>query len=126
MKPNFEDKIMSKKNNTDLQIEVVSKISREEVLNILSDNILKLNKKIQRGQIRDNEKEKIRIQQFKAIVYGCNTFNNILRDEQMDMVLEELESIKSSINKSTAEEIAEDMKVVEETIRKLNDNEGGN
>ena len=42
------------------------------------------------------------------------------------MVLEELESIKSSINKSTAEEIAEDMKVVEETIRKLNDNEGGN
>lgn len=126
MKPIFEDKIMSKRKNTDLQIEVVSKISREEVLNILSDNILKLNKKIQRGQIRDNEKEKIRIQQFKAIVYGCNTFNNILRDEQMDMVLEELESIKSSINKSTAEEIAEDMKVVEETIRKLNDNEGGN
>lgn len=116
---------MTKKNKNDLQIEVLSKMSREEVLNILSDNILKMNKKIQRGQIRDNEKEKIRIQQFKAIVYGCNTFNNILKDEQMDMVLEELQSIKQSINKSTAEEIAEDMKVVEDTIRKLNE-DGGN
>lgn len=112
---------MGKRNNKELQIEVVSKISREEVLNILSDNILKMNKKIQRGQIRDNEKEKIRIQQFKAIVYGCNTFNNILKDEQMDMILEELESIKSSINQSTKEEIAEDMKVVEEAIKKLNE-----
>lgn len=71
--------------------------SRDKILQILSTEINTLNKKIKSGRIANLENEKIRINQHRALIYGCNTYNGILKDKQVDILINELVIIKEAI-----------------------------
>lgn len=110
-----------KKNVT--QVEVLPiQMDRTMILDILSENIQVMNKKVRNNRIRDIEKEKVKVTQMKAVVYACNVYNNILKDDQVDKLEREIEFIKRAITEDkNKEKIAEDLEVVEETIKKLNE-----
>ena len=82
---------MSNKKN----IEYGKKLSRDEVLVMLSDNIQELNHKIRYGKIRDKTNAKIRNAQVNSFVYLASNYLKGLRDEQLDEIKQELEEFKS-------------------------------
>lgn len=82
---------MSNKKN----IEYGKKLSRDEVLVMLSDNIQELNHKIRFGKIRDKTNAKIRNAQVNSFVYLASNYLKGLRDEQLDEIKQELEEFKS-------------------------------
>lgn len=117
---------MSKKENdkTISKVEILPiQLNRNMVLDILSENIQLMNKKVRNNRIRDNDKEKIKVTQMKAVVYACKVYNDILKDDQVDKLEREIEFIKRAITEeNTKEEIAKDLEVVEATLEKLNEN----
>ncbi len=77
---------MSNKKN----IEYGKKLSRNEVLVMLSDNIQDLNHKIRYGKIRDKTNAKIKNAQVNSFVYLASNYLKGLRDEQLDEIKQEL------------------------------------
>ena len=48
-------------------------------------------------QIRDKEKEKIRVNRVKAITNACNVGNRILKDRQLDEYEKEMQDLKHGL-----------------------------
>lgn len=48
-------------------------------------------------QIRDKEKEKIRVNRIKAITNACNVGNRILKDRQLDEYEKEMQDLKHGL-----------------------------
>ena len=94
---------------------------RNEILEILSIEIDILNKKIQSGRIANPENEKIKINQHRALIYGCNTYNSILKDNQLDDLAKELKNIKLSLlDKDYSEkDLNEELELVESILETL-------
>ncbi|MCC7553026.1 MAG: hypothetical protein KO202_00845 [Methanobacteriaceae archaeon] len=96
--------------------------NREEILNKLSSSIDILDKKISNGRIKDHEKEKLKINQYKAMAYSCNVYNNILKDKQYDKLTADVESIKTALiekEKKNTLNLETDLEIVNETLEKL-------
>lgn len=95
--------------------------NRDEILKILSSEIDTLNKKIKSGRINNPENEKIRVNQHRALIYGCNTYNSILKDNQLDELAKELKNIKLSLlDKNYSEkDLNEELELVESILETL-------
>ena len=87
-------------------------VEQKFVYNYLKGRLLK-------KQIRNVESEKIRIQIAKAMIHGLNTMNTTLKDEQLDLMLEELKQIKNSINQQQHEIDEEERKQLEQEIEEV-------
>lgn len=97
------------------------KFNRNMILNILSENIQIMNKKVN-GRIKNPENEKIKINQMKAVVYACKVYSDILKEQQIDEFKRELEIIKNAVeHNKNQENIKEDLEVVESTMKELTD-----
>lgn len=75
-------------------IEYGKKLSRDEVLIMLSDNIQDLNHKIRYGKIRDKANARIKNAQMNSLVYLASNYLKGLRDEQLDEIKQELLDLK--------------------------------
>lgn len=118
---------MTKDNKNDIDVvkpQVLSnEINRDEILSILSEAILNQSKKVKRNRIVDVKKEKLRIENFRALIYGCNYYNNILKDKEIDRMLDDFEIIKNAAlsKEPNNEELKEDLEVVQRTLKELRD-----
>ena len=71
------------------------KLSRDEILIMLSDNIQDLNHKIKYGKIRDKANARIKNAQVNSLVYLASNYLKGLRDEQLDEIKQELLEFKN-------------------------------
>lgn len=117
----FMKKQQSKKQEEVKEVEVIEHpMDRYEIQSILSSVNKRLRYKFLEGRITNVENEKIRVQIAKTLIQGLKVQNDVLKDEQMDLMLKELKEIKQSLNQKELDgDIEEDLKVVEETIQKL-------
>lgn len=76
-------------------IEYGKKLSRNEVLVMLSDNIQDLNHKIKHGKIRDKANARIKNAQMNSLVYLASNYLKGLRDEQLDEIKQDLLELRS-------------------------------
>ena len=76
-------------------IEYGKKLSRDEVLIMLSDNIQELNHKIRYGKIRDKANARIKNAQMNSLVYLASNYLKGLKDETLDEIKQELLELKS-------------------------------
>ena len=56
-----------------------------------------MSNKAYNGRIRDEEHEKIKIQQLKLIINACNVGNRVLKDRQLDDYERDIEALKSGL-----------------------------
>ena len=49
------------------------------------------------GRIRNEEHEKIKIQQLKLIINACNVGNRVLKDRQLDEYEKDIEALKNGL-----------------------------
>lgn len=87
----------------------IKTLDRDAVLEILSNGLDSLKNKIDNGRVRDNKVEKVKIEQYRALIYGCVSYNTILKDKQIDDMTKDIETIKSAVivEKSTEYEPSE-------------------
>jgi hypothetical protein len=76
---------------------------RNTILELLSESITNIKKRIDKGRIRDEKKEKLKVEQYRALVYMCNTYNTILKDKQIDKMNKQIEEISSLIKNDNME-----------------------
>ncbi|BBL62641.1 plasmid mobilization relaxosome protein MobC [Methanobrevibacter arboriphilus] len=79
--------------------EYIKEITRENILEELKTSYNTLKNKLINGRIKDNEKEKIRIQQYKVLNQIAKTMNDILKQKELDEMQEEIKEIKEAIQK---------------------------
>ena len=72
------------------------KLSRDEVLIMLSDNIQDLNHKIKYGKIRDKANARIKNAQVNSFVYLASNYLKGLKDEQLDEIKQNLLEFKDN------------------------------
>ena len=72
------------------------KLSRDEVLIMLSDNIQDLNHKIKYGKIRDKANARIKNAEVNSLVYLASNYLKGLRDEQLDEIKQDLLEFKDN------------------------------
>ena len=72
------------------------KLSRDEVLIMLSDNIQDLNHKIKYGKIRDKANARIKNAQVNSLVYLASNYLKGLKDEQLDEIKQNLLEFKDN------------------------------
>ena len=76
-------------------IEYGRKLSRDEVLVMLSDNIQDLNHKIRHGKIRDKTNAKILNTRVNSFVYLCQTYLKGLKDAELESIKQDLLELKN-------------------------------
>ena len=92
LKSNIKVIALANRKNT---IEYGKKLSRDEVLIMLSDNIQELNHKIRYGKIRDKANARIKNAQMNSLVYLASNYLKGLKDETLDEIKQELLELKS-------------------------------
>ena len=70
----------------------------DEMMQKLDSTIDDLVEKIESGRIRDAEKEKVRIQQYRALGYLIRTKKKVLEDKTLTELAEEIEALKEADN----------------------------
>ena len=70
---------------------------RELILSKLNETINYLHNKAINGKIRDENKEKVKIQYFKALAYTCNVYNQIKRDIDIEELNKKIEAMTYEI-----------------------------
>lgn len=98
--------IMSKKKGNKIKKFEVSEIDanssnhdiRSFFVNTAIQTINYMGNKAYNGRIRNEEHEKLKIQQLKLIINACNVGNRILKDRQLDEYEKDLEALKQGFN----------------------------
>ena len=98
--------IMSKKKGNKIKKFEVSEIDanspnhdiRSFFVNTAIQTINYMGNKAYNGRIRNEEHEKLKIQQLKLIINACNVGNRILKDRQLDEYEKNLEALKQGFN----------------------------
>ncbi len=96
--------ISMKENNENNEMEVM-KISSDSPNHLIRkyfidkaiETIEYMSKKAYQGRIRNEEHEKIKINQLKLIINGCNVGNRILKDYQLDLLQREMDALKEGL-----------------------------
>ena len=134
--------IMSEKKGNKLKKFEVSEIDanspNHEIRSFFIDTAIQtinyMGNKAYNGRIRNEEHEKLKIQQLKLIVNACNVGNRILKDRQLDDYEKDMEALKNGLmlNVDSDDEIIElspdALKEIEDLdgrLVKLRDIEGG-
>lgn len=97
---------MSKKKGNKIKKFEVSEIDanspnhdiRSFFVNTAIQTINYMGNKAYNGRIRNEEHEKLKIQQLKLIINACNVGNRILKDRQLDEYEKDLEALKQGFN----------------------------
>lgn len=96
--------IMKQKNNKKIKseaIEINANSPNHEIrsffVNTAIETIQYMTKKAYHGRIRDEEHEKIKIQQLKLIINACNVGNRVLKDRQLDEYEKDLNALKEGL-----------------------------
>lgn len=70
---------------------------RDFYLAVLDDAINKLHHKATNGRIRDDKKEKLKIDMYRALFYGVNVANSVYKDKQIDKLADDFEKLKKGL-----------------------------
>lgn len=70
---------------------------RSFFINTAIETIQYMSNKAYNGRIRDEEHEKIKIQQLKLIINACNVGNRVLKDRQLDDYERDLNALKEGL-----------------------------
>lgn len=70
---------------------------RSYFINTAIQTIDYMSNKAYNGRIRDDEHEKIKINQLKLIINACNVGNRILKDRQLDDYEKDIEALKNGL-----------------------------
>ena len=70
----------------------------DEMMQQLDSTIDDLVEKIESGRVRDAEKEKVRVQQYRALGYLIRTKKKVLEDRTLDELAAEIEELKDAEN----------------------------
>lgn len=97
--------IMSKKNVNKTKKFEVSEINanspNHDIRSFFIDTAIQtinyMGNKAYNGRIRNEEHEKLKIQQLKLIVNACNVGNRILKDRQLDDYEKDMEALKNGL-----------------------------
>lgn len=96
-------------NNTNELMKVTSDSPNHEIRKYFIDKAIEtieyMSKKAYQGRIRNEEHEKIKINQLKLIINGCNVGNRILKDYQLDLLQREMEVLKDGLVMKESEDI---------------------
>ena len=119
-----KNKTKNKTKNDDaiLKVDLMPQLkSRQEVLSILAEAIDKQHDKVTKGRIFNPENEKIKINMWKSLVHTCHTYNQILKDMQLDEIKYELQEIRNAMiyQEKTDDEINENLDKVSQTLKLL-------
>lgn len=71
---------------------------RSFFINTAIQTINYMGNKAYNGRIRNEEHEKLKIQQLKVIINACNVGNRILKDRQLEEYEKDLEALKHGFN----------------------------
>lgn len=74
---------------------------KEEILNILEQNIKNLNNKYNNGRVRNKDSEKVKVQQFRALVYACDIYLKCIKTDEIEELKNLIELISNPINPNT-------------------------
>ena len=120
-------------NNENLTINANS--PNHEIRSYLIDKTLEaieyMSNKAYNGRIRDEEHEKIKINQLKLIINACNVGNRVLKDRQLDDFERDLNALKHGLileaksNQDMIEISSEDINEIEALDDKLLNLKGG-
>ena len=70
---------------------------RSFFVNTAIQTINYMGNKAYNGRIRNEEHEKLKIQQLKLIINACNVGNRILKDRQLDEYEKDMEALKNGL-----------------------------
>lgn len=105
---------------------------RSYFINTAIQTIDYMSNKAYNGRIRDDEHEKIKINQLKLIINACNVGNRILKDRQLDDYEKDIEALKNGLmmNVESDDDIIEispeaiqEIEALDEKLEKLKDGE---
>ena len=130
--------IMSKKNVNKTKKFEVSEINanspNHDIRSFFIDTAIQtinyMGNKAYNGRIRNEEHEKLKIQQLKLIVNACNVGNRILKDRQLDDYEKDMEALKNGLmlNVESDDEVIElspdalkEIEDLDERLAKLNE-----
>lgn len=94
-------------------------ITREYLMDILNTNLNKMNNKFVKGRIKNDKNEKIKIEQFRSLVYAINTLNSILKDKQIDTMSKDLANLKESLSKTDYTPTPEENNKINDIINEI-------
>ena len=84
---------------------ITSKNTAQEIRSYFIDSLIEMNEYLKEreyvGQIRDQQKEKVRIDRIKARSNVCNIGLRALKDRQLDEYARELEELKQGLMLNT-------------------------
>lgn len=115
-----EDKIVKRHEKVDIDANSPNHEIRSFFINTAIQTIDYMSKKAYNGRIRNDEHEKIKINQLKLIINACNVGNRILKDRQLDDYEKDLEALKHGLMLN----VDEDEGIIEispETIQEIED-----
>lgn len=106
---------------------------RSFFIDIAIQTINYMGNKAYNGRIRNEEHEKLKIQQLKVIINACNVGNRILKDRQLDDYEKDMEALKNGLmlNVESDDDVIElspdalkEIEDLDERLAKLSDDEG--
>lgn len=77
--------------------EVSKKISREELLDISSTAIQKINERLRAKRFREKTTDSTEMKYFRLLFQGLATHAQILKEEQMDDLIARLEALEEKL-----------------------------
>ena len=84
------------------KVNITSHSPNHEIRSFFIDTAIQtidyMSNKVYNGRIRDEEKEKIKIQQLKLIINACNVGNRVLKDRQLDDYEEDMKALRDGLN----------------------------
>lgn len=91
--------LVSKKNtNSSITAELIDNSNKRIFyLAILDDAINNLHHKATSGRIRDEKKEKLKIDMYRTLIYGVNVANSVYKDKQIDDMAADFEKLKKGL-----------------------------
>lgn len=95
---------------------------RDFYLAVLDDAINKLHHKATNGRIRDDKKEKLKIDMYRALFYGVNVANSVYKDKQIDKLAADFEKLKKGLLIKETEKIESgDTEITDAELNELMD-----
>ena len=92
---------MTKKTEKKEKFEINSQSPNHEIRSFFIDTTIEaiqyMSNKAYHGRIRNEDFEKIKVQQLKVIINACNVGNRVLKDRQLDDFEKEMNALKHGL-----------------------------
>jgi len=71
--------------------------SRKQVLRWLEIGLQESKRKIEKGRVRDSEREKVRQGWVRALAYAVNSYRKMINDERLEEMEDQIEDLKEEL-----------------------------